>query len=132
MLAKLKITCLGNDCFCYSQVYVTSTKPQWSLYWSVVPCICFTVKCYRKAKWEPNLKTKLILAENCEKKMLKKIIKPLSENFLVKKEKQPKKCSKEVFHTNRKANKPRQNIPHKVHDIFTKLLHHCCRYIKPH
>lgn len=72
MLAKLKITCLGNDCFCYSQVYVTSTKPQWSLYWSVVPCICFTVKCYRKAKWEPNLKTKLILAENCEKKNAKK------------------------------------------------------------
>lgn len=72
MLAKLKITCLGNDCFCYSQVYVTSTKSQWSLYWSVVPCICFTVKCYRKAKWEPNLKTKLILAENCEKKNAKK------------------------------------------------------------
>lgn len=61
----------------------------------MVPCICFTVKCYRKAKWEPNLKTKLILAENCEKKMPKKIIKPLSENFLVKKEKQPKKCSKD-------------------------------------
>lgn len=61
----------------------------------VVPCICFTVKCYRKAKWEPNLKKKLILAENCEKKMLKKIIKPLSQNFLVKKEKQPKKCSKD-------------------------------------
>lgn len=32
-------------------------------------------------------KKKLILAENCEKKMLKKIIKPLSQNFLVKKEK---------------------------------------------
>lgn len=53
----------------------------------VVPCICFTVKCYRKAKWEPNLKKKLILAENCEKKNAKKIIKPLIQNFLVKKEK---------------------------------------------
>ena len=30
-----------------------------------------------------------------KKKMLKKIIKPLSQNFLVKKEKQPKKCSKD-------------------------------------
>ena len=96
MLAKLKITCLGNDCFCYSQVYVTSTKPQWSLYWSVVPCICFTVKCYRKAKWEPNLKT-AHFSRKLWKKMLKKIIKPLSQNFLVKKEKQPKKCSKDPY-----------------------------------